>query len=116
MIEIITMIKEDFSVIVEDNDSDTGYYKCQVSLSENILTTIPCDEDGEVNEDYCSSETYGAILEKNDTLMTCIRKKGWVPVNDEIDKEYKSYIAERDLLGGDIKDDKTKVNRNKKRC
>lgn len=67
--------------------------------SESVLIEENCSEDGIPDRDSYRGPEYHACRLTDDVIEVCDPKYGWIPADEKLNDEYKSILADKELLG-----------------
>lgn len=66
--------------------------------SESVIIEEDCNEDGFPDRNSYRSPQYIACRLTEDVIEICDPKFGWIPADERLNEEYKSILADKELL------------------
>lgn len=97
---VFKTFNDDFDFEASTPETETNYAaKCYVYLSRNVLFEEWESEDGD------TGETLTPIIEsaKYGLMLWCGNQHCWEPAREALQKAYSDFIAEKTVLGDDVK-------------
>lgn len=101
-IQMVTIKKNvfpDVQVVISRKkyNDEIEYYLVSFVKSESVIIAEECTEDGIFKKSYKDPEFYACRM-NDDMIEICDTKMGWIPAYPELNDEYKSILADKELL------------------